>query len=249
MGERGREHVLRLFRLRSIWRLVSVDSRYQLGRSILLHRHNFPDYRGQTACHVSGCALGMLRYYVPRGRRRRSGRGSVLNINPRFRNEIKPRVDGASQAYVSLELGFRLVLAPQRKGMRFPGNLTFCATYRLTAAERSTNYEAPDCHEGGLDLGAHPSNSLCHHDRRSVPYRVSRLGSKGPRAPRPDPSWPTRAILARLVVLLAGVVCALARQREDGPYAVPLRQALQASFDEYQWQSATGNLCCPQRGN
>ena len=60
-------------------------------------------------------------------------------------------------------------------------NLAFCATYRLTAAERSTNYEAPDGHEGGLDFRAHRSNSLCHHDQHSAPYGVSRLGSKGPR--------------------------------------------------------------------
>jgi hypothetical protein len=34
MGERGTEHVLCPLPLRSIWRLMSVDSRYQLGRSI-----------------------------------------------------------------------------------------------------------------------------------------------------------------------------------------------------------------------
>ena len=108
-----------------------------------LHRHDLPDHRGQTACHVSGCALGVLRYYVPRGRRRWSGRGSVLNINPRFRNEITPRVDGASQAYVSLESSFRLIVVSQRKGTRFPGNtvevqdssinLAFCALLCIAA--------------------------------------------------------------------------------------------------------------------
>jgi hypothetical protein len=92
-----------------------------------------------------GCALGVLQYYLPRGRRRWSG--SVLNINPRFRNEITPRVDGASRAYARLELSFRLVIAPQRKGTRFPGNtvemqdssinLAFCALLGV-AAPRGT---------------------------------------------------------------------------------------------------------------
>jgi len=202
MGERGRGHAICPFRLRSIRRLVSVVSRHQLGRSILLHRHDLPDQRGRTACRVSGYALGVLGYYIPRDRRRRSGRGSALNINLRFRNEVKPRVDGVSQAEVSLELGFRLVFAPRCKGTRFPGNLAFCATYRLTAAERRTNYETPDDHKGGLDLGLIPrtASSTTTSALRPTVYRGSALRVP---APRPDPSWPTRAILARLVALLA----------------------------------------------
>ena len=185
---------------------MSVDSRYQLGRSIPLRRHDLSYHRVQIACHVSGSALGVLRSYVPRGRRRWSGRGSVLNLNPRFRYETKRRL-------ASLESSFRLVVAPQRKGTRVPSNtvemqdssisLAFCALLCIAARLR---------------------------------------GARGPVLA----DW---AILARLVVaLLAAAVCALA-WREDGPYDVPIRQELRARFDEYQWRSAAGNLCCPHCGN
>ena len=77
---------------------VTSEQDAQLGRSILLHRHDLPDQRGRSTCRVSGYALGVLGHYVPRGRRRRNGFGSGLNLTLKFRNKVNPRVDGASQA-------------------------------------------------------------------------------------------------------------------------------------------------------
>jgi len=134
------------------------------------------------------CPRG-LRYYVPRGRRRWSGRGSVLNLNPMFRYETKPRVDGASQAYASLESSFRLVVAPRRKGTRFSGNpvemkdssinLAFCAL--LCVAARLRGARGPVLADSGDSRSSRGGASSCGGMRSSVVRRWSLRRASSPR--------------------------------------------------------------------
>ena len=161
---------------------MSVDSRYQLGRSIPLRRHDLSYHRGQTACHVSGSALGVLRSYVPRGRRRWSGRGSVLSLNSRFRYETKRRL-------ASLESSFRLVVAPQRKGTRVPSNtvemqdssrsLAFCAL--LCIAARLRGARGPVLADSGDSRSSRGGASSRGSMRSSVARRRSLRRAYSPR--------------------------------------------------------------------